>query len=228
MRPFYQQLGLMSPIIACDGALLWNVQARAGSMRVSLGPQLAGEIVEAARALGAVPNLESDDEWFTDRPVDLVRDGILNFEVSEPHSVGRIDEVIKAGEPIDKAFVDFRDLDDKTAASAQLSMQRGFSGRANIYEHQSGILDFTSSEASKAAMAQKLARQMAIPAEQVMAIGDHDSDAALLEWAGVGVAMGNATPVAKAAADVITSSNLRDGVAEALEQWVLGRAPAAR
>ena len=36
MRPFYQQLGLMTPMIACDGALLWNVQAGAGSMRVSL------------------------------------------------------------------------------------------------------------------------------------------------------------------------------------------------
>ncbi len=72
-------------------------------------------------------------------------------------------------------------------------------------------------------MAQQLARQMQIPAEQVMAIGDHDSDAALLQWAGIGVAMGNATPAAKVAADVITSSNLRDGVAEALDQWVLGR-----
>ena len=78
-------------------------------------------------------------------------------------------------------------------------------------------------DASKAAMAQQLARQMAISAEQVMAIGDHNSDVGLLQWAGVGVAMGNATPAAKAAADVITSSNLRDGVAEALEQWVLGR-----
>ena len=69
---------------------------------------------------------------------------------------------------------------------------------------------------------------MQVPAEQVMAIGDHDSDAALLQWAGIGVAMGNATPAAKAAADVITSSNLRDGVAEALEQWVLGRGTAGR
>ncbi len=92
-----------------------------------------------------------------------------------------------------------------------------------MYENVPGILDFTSIDASKAAMAQQLARLMQIPAEQVMAIGDHDSDAALLQWAGVGVAMGNATPGAKAAADVITSSNLRDGVAEALEQWVLGR-----
>jgi hypothetical protein len=35
--------------------------------------------------------------------------------------------------------------------------------------------------------------------------------------------MGNATPAAKAASDVITSSNLRDGVAEALEHWILGK-----
>ena len=141
-----------------------------------------------------MPNIESDDEWFTDRLGDLVREGILNFDVSEPNDVGRIDEVIRAGEPIDKVFVDLRDLDDETAAAAQLSLQHTFAGRANIYEHLPGLLDFTSIDASKAAMAQQLARQMAIPAEQVMAIGDHDSDATLLQWAGVGVAMGNATP----------------------------------
>lgn len=222
MRPFFQQLGLMTPMIACDGALLWNVKAGAGSSRVSLLAALAAEIVAAGRDLGAVANVESDDEWFTDRPVDLVRDGILNYEVSEPHEVGRIDEVIRAGEPIDKVFIDLRDLGDQGGAAAQLALQRTFAGRANVYENVPGILDFTSIDASKAAMAQQLARQMQIPAEQVMAIGDHDSDAALLQWAGIGVAMGNATPGAKAAADVITSSNLRDGVAEALEQWVLG------
>ena len=223
MRPFFQQLGLKTPMIACDGALLWNVQAGAGSSRVSLPAALAAEIVTAGRDLGAVANVESDDEWFTDRPVDLVRDGILNYEVSEPHEVGRIDEVIRAGEPIDKVFIDLRDLGDQGGAVAQLTLQRTFVGRANMYENVPGVLDFTSTDASKAAMAQQLARLMQIPAEQVMAIGDHDSDAALLQWAGVGVAMGNASPGAKAAADAITSSNLRDGVAEALEQWVLGR-----
>jgi hypothetical protein len=223
MRPFFQQLGLKTPMIACDGALLWNVQAGAGSSRVSLPAALAAEIVAAGRDLGAVANVESDDEWFTDRPVDLVRDGILSYEVSEPHEVGRIDEVIRAGEPIDKVFIDLRDLGDQGGAVAQLTLQRTFVGRANMYENVPGVLDFTSTDASKAAMAQQLARLMQIPAEQVMAIGDHDSDAALLQWAGVGVAMGNASPGAKAAADAITSSNLRDGVAEALEQWVLGR-----
>ena len=224
MRPFYQQLGLMTPMIACDGALLWNVQAGAGSSRVSLPSTLAAEIVAAGRDLGGIANVESDDEWFTDRLGDLVRDGILNYEVSEPNEVGHIDEVIKAGEPIDKVFIDLRDLDDQTErlGASSLSGTPSRAGRTST-RTSPAILDFTSVDASKAAMAQQLARLMQIPAEQVMAIGDHDSDAALLQWAGVGVAMGNATPAAKAAADVITSSNLRDGVAEALEQWVLGR-----
>ena len=70
-------------------------------------------------------------------------------------------------------------------------------------------------------MAQRLARSFGVKAEEVLALGDHDNDVSMLRWAGVGVAMGNATPAAKAAADTITSSNRRDGVAEALQRWVL-------
>jgi hydroxymethylpyrimidine pyrophosphatase-like HAD family hydrolase len=87
-----------------------------------------------------------------------------------------------------------------------------------------GLIDVVSREASKAVMAGRLARSLNIPAEQALAIGDHDNDVSLLRWAGMGVAMGNATPAAKAAADGVTSSNLRDGVAEALERWVLEEA----
>jgi GntR family transcriptional repressor for pyruvate dehydrogenase complex len=222
MRPFHQQLGLMTPVIACNGALLWDLQAGAGLHRISVPPGLASEIVAVGRDLGAVANVESDDEWFTDRLSDLERDGLVTYEILEPNGVGRVDEVIQAGEGIDKVFLDLRDLNDAAALAAQTSLRSVFAGRANISETSPGLLEFTAPEASKASMAQRLARQLQIPAEQVMAIGDDDSDATLLQWAGVGVAMGNATPAAKAAADVITSSNLRDGVAEALEQWVLG------
>ncbi len=225
MRPFHQLLGLMTPLIACNGALLWNVQAAAGLHRFSVTPALAAEIVAVGRDLGAIANVESDDEWFTDRIRDLEREGIFSYEVLEPNGVGRVDEVIRAGEPIDKVFLDLRDLSDGPALAAATSLRRIFAGRATITESITGVLEFTSLEASKLAMAQRLARQMQVPAEQVMAIGDDDSDATLLQWAGLGVAMGNATPAAKAAADVITSSNLRDGVAEALEHWVLGRRP---
>ena len=168
-------------------------------MRVSLAAPLAAEIVAAARQLGAVANVESDDEWFTDRPgrpgarrhPQLRRVGARTMWAASTRSSG-------AGEPIDKVFVDLRDLDDETAAAAQLvrCSARSPDGPTST-RTLPGLLDFTSIDASKAAMAQQLARQMAIPAEQVMAIGDHDSDAALLQWAGVGVAMGNASPAAK-------------------------------
>jgi len=43
----------------------------------------------------------------------------------------------------------------------------------------------------------------------------------MIRYAGVGVAMGNATDAVKAEADVITRSNLEDGVAWAIEKYAL-------
>jgi GntR family transcriptional regulator, transcriptional repressor for pyruvate dehydrogenase complex len=223
IRPFHQQLRLMTPIIACGGALLWNEHARAGLVHSPVDPDLAAEVVALGRDLGAIANLESDDEWFTDRLGNLERDGIVDYEVSDPDGVGTVDEVLRAGEPIDKVFLDLRDLEPEAAEEALATIKRTFGRRANIHETVPGVVDIISAQTSKAAMAQQLVRRMQIPAEQTMAIGDDDSTAALLQWAGIGVAMGNATPAAKAAADVVTSSNVRDGVAEALEQYLLGR-----
>jgi len=223
MRPFHQELGLLTPLIACNGALLWNVQAAAGLAHASLDPRLAAEIVAFGRDLGAIANVESDDEWFADRLRTPEHESLLNYEILEPDSVGNVDEVIRSGEPIDKVFLDLRDLPEEQAATAVVTLRRVFEKRTAVYESAPGLVEFYSLDASKAAMAQQLARRLQIPAEQTMAIGDDDSDADLLQWAGIGVAMGNATPAAKAAADMITSSNLRDGVAEALEQWLLGR-----
>lgn len=223
IRPFHQQLGLQTPVIADNGALLWNVQTGSGITHIPLDAVLAAEIVEAGRKLGAVVNIESDDEWFADRLGNVVSEGIRSRETRGPDSVGNLDEILAAGEHIDKMFLDFRDLPGDAFQGALASLKRQFGDRATIYETASSFIDITSADATKAAMAQMLARHMQIPAEQTMAIGDHDSDAGLLRWAGIGAAMGNASTAAKAAADVITSSNLRDGVAEALEQWVLGR-----
>ena len=75
-------------------------------------------------------------------------------------------------------------------------------------------------------MAQLLARQMQIPAEQTMAIGDHDSDASLLQWAGIGVAMGNASPAAKAAADVISA--LFESIVATLDPTAVAKDPKTR
>ena len=189
--------------------------------RLPLDPELARELTMLGRDLGGIVNLDCDDDWFADTMTDAVLENLERFGISPPRDVGVIDEVLQSGRPIDKLFLDIRGLELPQQTVTRSAVARSFSARARLSETVPGIVDVVSLEASKAVMARRLARSLNIPAEQVMAIGDHDNDVSLLRWAGIGVAMGNATAAAKAAADAVTSSNLRDGVAEALERWVL-------
>ena len=77
--------------------------------------------------------------------------------------------------------------------------------------------------ANKAAAAERVARMLNVPREQIMAIGDHINDIDLLRWAGLGVAMGDAHIDARSAATHITLPQHEDGVADAIERFVLCR-----
>ena len=52
-----------------------------------------------------------------------------------------------------------------------------------------------------------------------MAIGDNINDKKMIENAGLGVAMGQSTPVITSIANEVTSSNNEDGVAEILQKY---------
>ncbi|MFN2155306.1 MAG: Cof-type HAD-IIB family hydrolase [Anaerolineae bacterium] len=75
---------------------------------------------------------------------------------------------------------------------------------------------------SKGDAVARLARQMGIEREEVMAIGDSENDRSMVAWAGVGVAIGNATSEVKAVATVIAPAQSQDGAAWAIERYVLG------
>jgi Cof subfamily protein (haloacid dehalogenase superfamily) len=72
-----------------------------------------------------------------------------------------------------------------------------------------------------------LAERLDIPLEQVMAIGDNNNDVEMLQAVGWGVAMGQASDAVKAAARAVTASNTEDGVALAIERYILRRAEQA-
>lgn len=71
----------------------------------------------------------------------------------------------------------------------------------------------------------ELGALLGIRREEIMACGDGDNDVSMLRDVGFGVAMGQAEEQVKAVADYITSSNDDEGVAKAIEKFVLG-APA--
>jgi len=74
---------------------------------------------------------------------------------------------------------------------------------------------------SKANALEKVCERIGITMDNVMAVGDSLNDIAMIESAGIGVAMGNAQETVKKAADWVTNTNNEDGVAKAILQFVL-------
>lgn len=66
-----------------------------------------------------------------------------------------------------------------------------------------------------------LCQFLKIPAEEVLAIGDHENDLSMIEYAGLGIAMGNATSQVKKVANFVTGGHDEAGVALALEKLIL-------
>lgn len=78
---------------------------------------------------------------------------------------------------------------------------------------------------SKGSALTRLAADLGVPLSETLAIGDGVNDISMLRAAGLGVAMEHAAPHVRAAADVVTTSNVEDGAARAIERYILEEAP---
>jgi len=110
-------------------------------------------------------------------------------------------------------------------AEAVAAVREKFGDMPLAFKHESWgtfeELAITSREATKQHALAELCRTYAISAERVMAVGDSRNDVPMMQWAGLGVAMGNALPEVRDAVATHTASNDDDGVAEAIERYVL-------
>lgn len=100
-------------------------------------------------------------------------------------------------------------------AAAQLSKEY------NVLRSASIFLEVLHRDCNKGIALAKLCRTLAISPEQVMCIGDAENDQAMMRFAGLSVAMDNADAQTKAVADHVTASHRDDGVAKAIEKWIL-------
>ncbi|MDZ7548132.1 HAD hydrolase family protein, partial [Clostridium perfringens] len=65
------------------------------------------------------------------------------------------------------------------------------------------------------------AKHLGIKREEIITLGDAGNDLHMIEYAGLGVAMGNAFDEIKEIADYITDTNENDGVAKVIEKFIL-------
>ena len=124
----------------------------------------------------------------------------------------------RKGRGAEKFTILFRDMAQRAAAWQKFE-------QTGLFELSGGIpenIEVNAKGVDKGRALLALAGRLGFSRGQTMACGDASNDIAMLRAAGLGVAMGNATPEAVAAADVQTDTNNNDGVAKAIRRWVLG------
>lgn len=82
-------------------------------------------------------------------------------------------------------------------------------------------LEILNKQVNKGSGVRTLTEKLGLSVDEVMAIGDQENDLAMLTYAGTGVAMGNGIDAVKTISQFVTKTNAEDGVAWAIEKFVL-------
>ena len=100
--------------------------------------------------------------------------------------------------------------------------QKQFAGRIDLYPSSPFFIEAVPLGVAKDKSLAALLERMGLTRENLMACGDGLNDRSMISFAGVGVAMQNAEDEVKAVADYVTTAdNNHDGVAEAIEKFIL-------
>lgn len=91
----------------------------------------------------------------------------------------------------------------------------------SVFKSAPFFLEFTNKEVDKGLGLKKLGEYLGIKKEEIIACGDAGNDLSMVKYAGLGVAMENATKEVKEVANFITTSNDEDGIANVIEKFIL-------
>jgi Cof subfamily protein (haloacid dehalogenase superfamily) len=116
--------------------------------------------------------------------------------------------------------------DPHAIAAATAAAQERFGDHLSVASSQPYYLDVTHPQANKGAVLLDLSARYAIKPEEIATIGDGPNDMLMFAKSGLSVAMRNAGSDVKQAATVVTTSNAEEGFANAVERFILPRAPA--
>lgn len=212
------RLGLNTPGIYLQGLAIYEGDGVLRHQSV-LAPAIARQVITFGEDRGYTMVAYSGTRMLV-RKHDKNSAILVEFGEPEPEVIGPLQNLLD-DTPINKVLaISGGNHKRINALRWQLGMQIG--GAARLV--QAGIpdmLEILPPGASKGAALRRLLKHMNITPEQVIAIGDGENDIEMLQVAGIGVAVGNAGKAVQEAAKHIVASNDEDGVAEAVEQFVL-------
>ena len=211
--PIQNALGVPGPLACFGGGLILSGEERLSDCRI---PQEAAlRVVETAARHHVHLSVYRDFDWFVasnDR-----------WSAAESAITGLNPEETPL-EPLIRGWArgahKLLCMGERAQIGAVIAALKPMELPLDLLRSKDEYLEIVPTGTGKETALKTLCRSLRIPLEQVMALGDHDIDCGLLRTAGVGIAMGNASPAAKKAASYLTDTNDRAGVAKAIYHWM--------
>lgn len=159
--------------------------------------------------IGIQLNAESGIYFSSDNPA-MER---FRHVTNTPHAVCHFEEF---KEPILKIVFGHHE-EAKITALAKLLQEHPLASEFDFIRSEQTLYEILPKGASKGGLLCKLAELLSISGLNTIAVGDYNNDVSMLQAAGLGFAVANAVPEAKAAADHITVSNNEHAIATIVE-----------
>ena len=214
----------MRYVLTANGARILDMQKQ----KVVYKNLLSGEIAE--KVIDILKRHHAIHEFFVDGVGYMNEDGLKNVYAyfEDPHMaeylqstripVKDVKEKLQAMKcEVDKLQGIFRNQKDKQEALEELNTLSGIVVTAAMDNN----LEINKEGTNKGLGLLQLGKSLGISREEIMACGDGGNDVEMLKEVGFAIAMANAYDTVKTAADFVTVSNDEDGVAKAIERFVL-------
>jgi Cof subfamily protein (haloacid dehalogenase superfamily) len=230
IRPLNDETGTDGPVISYNGAVARTSRGE-GSEAIFERPlpaQYADELIEYTRREGLLLNYYLDEHLYACDTPELRRFADIYSRQTGAvyHFVPDLDrfrgcepaKCIIVTDPTDPERPNPRGRDELYEV-----WHAKWDSELTVMRTNPEYLEFYSRQAGKGNALEALARHYGVPRSLTIAFGDNLNDVTMLEWAGRGVAVANANPDAKAAADWVSPlTNDESPVADALRRMLPG------
>lgn len=225
---YYSDLvGASTEVIAANGAVIRTKRSDKVIFKKNIDKDICKKIMQAANECGLVLHLHTMDTIITNS---YISNAIARAVFSTKDNKDFLIDIktVKNEKKLNEVLEIYKD-DIVKCIMFSISAERSEKFRKRLDElsdivyycsgHRS--IEINAKDISKGNAVKFLAKHYGIKREEVICIGDNENDISMIEYAGLGIAMGNGIDKVKCIADYITDTNENDGVSKALKKFIL-------
>ena len=217
----HNSIGSTLPLICYEGALIREPKTEVVHRHWPLEPRAVAQVLDYTEQLRLNGRVSVQFYVQHDLYISNLNDASIKF-----FQGSKVDPTVVSDlrQLLDQAITEVIVLSDEFEVIARLAgLMNNSDSRIRVKEYRSmAFLEMFNPAVNKRLAVSYLAEEiMSLRPENVMAIGDDFTDIETLQYAGIGVAMGHAPLEVQAAADWVTTTFEEDGVARAIDRWIL-------